>query len=314
MEIVNIGWKRFIAIACLLICICSVHNVQAQEAIRLLVPGTPSSIPLIMAAQKSGDVEVRVVQNLAQAHASFVRGDAELLLTGLSVGIKMFEQGVPVKILSSHVTSLSYLVINQELAGEVDSFGDLAGQTISFPFPGSPLEEVSRYFLQQDGLRLGKDVKVTYNSPQLAVMLLKQGKLAAAPLPEPFCSLAVNTSDKLVRTIDYSKQWHKYNSGDYPQVTLLGRKEWLKEHGKWVDAFNLLIEEAVAICQRDPERALSMTRDSFTLSDEVLLSAMKHSGFHLQMGKELQQAVFTYYRLIGKDLEKRNRLEYGQLF
>jgi len=306
--------KQLFAAVVLLACCCSANNVLAQETIRLLVPGTPSAMPLIIASQKSGDVDVKVVQNLAQANAEFVRGDADLLLTGLSVGMKMFEQGVPVKMLASHVSSLSYLVVNKELTGDVNSFADLAGYTISFPFPGSPLEEVSRYFFKQDGLELGKDVKATYNALPLAVMLLKQGKLAAAPLPEPFCSLAVNSSDKLAMVIDYSKLWQSYTASDYPQVALFAKGKWLEDHGEWIGKFRLLIKEAIDICEVDPQRAVAMTRDSFKLPDDVLLSALKHSGFHLQTGKDLEHTVFTYYKLIGKDLEKQSQLQYGKLF
>lgn len=305
--------KLFYLLAVLGCSLVVVQNVSAKGPVRLLVPGTPSAIPLLLAGQKSDDVDVEIVQSRAQAHARFIRGDAELLLTGLSVGMKMFEQGVPVKMLASHVASLSYLVVNKELAGDVQTFTDLKGQTVSFPFSGSPLEEVSRYFAVQEGLDFINDIQPSYNSLQVAVMKLKQGKVAAAPMPEPFVSLALKGNDELAVSIDYNEQWHKYNSADYPQVVLLAKTEWYDENRLWFEDFAELLEEAIGVCENDPVKAIEKTAESFALSEDVLRRSLAHTRFHLNAGSELKNAVFTYYKEIGKDLEKQSFV-YDQLF
>jgi len=166
--------------------------VRAADEPVILVPATPSSIPVILAAEGFG--EIKVVHSLAQAHASFIRGDADFVLTGLSVGLKFYDQGIPVRIVASHVSGISYLLYNKQRVAKADSFIDLQGKKIWFPFPGAPLEEVSRYLAGREKLELGKDIDIGYGGFQSSVKLLKAGKIDAVALPEPFVTLALKNA------------------------------------------------------------------------------------------------------------------------
>lgn len=285
-----------------------------DNKVRLLVPGTPSSIPLIIAAQDMGNVDIKVVHNLAQAHALFIRGDADLIVSGLSVGMKFFNQGIPVKLIASHVASLSYLIYNRNELENVTSFTDLVGQKILFPFPGSPLEEVSRYFAKQEGLELGKDIEVGYSNFQSSVKMLRQGTTLAVALPEPFVSLALKDSNHLAIGLDFGKLWGKYNQSTYPQVVLMGKDDWLRNNSVWADQFKKRLAEAITLSQTDPIKAVNITQEYFALPKTILISALTRTKFNLQTDANLQQAVFSYYKEIGRDLDKQKQTQYDNLF
>ena len=288
--------------------VCS--SSLASDRVRLLVPGTPSSIPLIIAANNVENIDVKVVHNLAQAHASFIRGDADLVLTGLSVGMKFFEQGLPVKIIASHISSLSYLVYNTDKIKKVEHFKDLVGEKIWFPFPGSPLEEVSKYFIKQEGLELGSDIEAGYGDFQSSVKMLQAGKRAVIVLPEPFVSLATKSPNIKVG-VNFSKRWQEYNESSYPQVALIGKPEWLEQNKELIKQFKIALEESINGCQADPETAITLTKEYFSLPEEVLISALLRTQFELLTDDELRTSVFSYYKTIGKTLDEQ---QYKQLF
>lgn len=278
-----------------------------ESKIKISVPGTPSSLPVIIAAKEFG--EVKIVHNRAQAHAGFLRGDADILLTGLSVGLKFFEQGKQVKVLASHVSSLSYLVYNTGNISAVNSFADLKGKKLWLPFPGSPLEEITAYFASQEGVELGEDIEPGYSDFQSSVKRLQLGKIDVAALPEPFVSLALKDSRVKVG-IDFSKLYQKYNSVDYPQVVLLGKKEWLEKNTTLLKQFKEELAKAIKLCQEKPEQAIKLARGTYSFPDEVLRQSLTRTRFSLQYDKELEETVYTYYKNIGKELDGK----YSELF
>lgn len=276
----------------------------------MVIPGTPSSIPVIIAAQKTGNTEIKVAHNLAQTHAAFIKGDADLILTGLSVGMGFLDREIPVKFITSHVSSLSWLVYNQEAVGKLNSFSDLVGKKIFFPFPGSPLEEICRYFARQEGLELGKDIETGYLSFQSSIQMLQQQKIEVAALPEPFVSLVLSQSQHIKPAIQFSTLWETYNQSTYPQVVVLTKPDWFEANEKWVDEFIVHLQEATALCTTDPEQAVALTKNHFKLPEKILLSALKGTKFDIKTDSELRDSVFSYYQEIGKDV----KTEYEQFF
>lgn len=253
---------------------------------------------------------MKIVHNRAQAHASFLRGDTDILLTGLSVGLKFFDQGQQIKALASHVSSLSYLVYNSDLLPQINSFADLKGKKIWLPFPGAPLEEISHYFAGKKGLSLGEDIEVGYSDFQSSVKRLQLGQIEFVALPEPFVTLAMKASDKIKIGIDYSRLYRGYNAVDYPQVVLLGKTKWLGDNSAMVKNFKQALKDAVELCQNNPQKAVKEVSGLYSFSDEVLHQSLSRTRFSVQYDQELKETVYTYYRNIGKELDGK----YSELF
>ena len=83
---------------------------SAGAKLVIYAPATPSSIPILLAARHMDDAEVTIFTNHAQANALFLRGDVDILVTGLSVGVDLFKNGAPVQVIDSYVAGLTYLV------------------------------------------------------------------------------------------------------------------------------------------------------------------------------------------------------------
>ena len=159
-------------------------GVRAGEGVpvKIYAPASPTSIPLILAAETLPGVEITIFTNHSQAHALFLKGEVQLLCTGLAVGVGFFRQGVPVRIISSHVAGLTWLVSDKA----VSRLGDLKGDSLYLPFPGAPVEEVTRFLARAEGLIWKQDIAIHYMAFPGAAMLLQQGRIRSAVLPEPF--------------------------------------------------------------------------------------------------------------------------------
>jgi NitT/TauT family transport system substrate-binding protein len=273
----------------------------AEATIIIAGPATPSSIPLILAAEKLGNAQVQIIQNNAQANTAFMRNEINILASGLSVGVDLRKNGAPVQLLNTYVTGLSFLVTYGE---KVESLSDLKGQEIYLPFEGSPIEEATMFLAAKEGLVWGVDLKPVYSPFDASVVLLKDGKAKAVVLPEPFVTLVENEPNLFI-SLDYFAAWNTATETEagYPQVGVFVNAEWARQNPEQIAAFNAALAEAIQFIQENPEEAVAKVKDQFKLPETVLLRSIQRTHFSLSTGETLKADVNGYYELIGKPLD-----------
>jgi ABC-type nitrate/sulfonate/bicarbonate transport system substrate-binding protein len=264
-------------------------------------PATPSSIPLILAAEKLGNAQVQIIQNNAQANTAFLRNEINILASGLSVGVDLRKNGAPVHLLNTYVTGLSFLVTYGE---KVDSLSALKGKEIYLPFEGSPIEETTMFLAKKEGLVWGVDLKPVYSPFDASVVLLKDGKAKAVVLPEPFVTLVENEPNLFI-SLDYFTAWNvaAETEAGYPQVGAFVNAEWAHQNPEQLAAFNAALAEAIQFIQENPEEAVAKVKEQFKLPESVLLRSIQRTHFSLSTGEALKANVNDYYELIGKPLD-----------
>lgn len=266
----------------------------------IYAPASPASAPVVLAAQQLPNANVTIYTDHAQANTLFLRGDVDILVTGLSVGVSMFENGAPVQAVNSFVTDLTYLVTYGQ---PVERFADLAGQEIYLPFEGSPTEEITRFLAEQDGLVWGEDIKPVYSPFPASVELLRQGKAKAVVLPEPFVSL-VQGDEQIFVSLNYRQAWEEQTGGNsgYPQVAVFVNRDWAAQHSAQIEAFNQALADAIQTVQQDPVGAIEQTGSAFSFPQPVMLAALQRTGFAPLTDEALANSVLQYYRTIGEPL------------
>jgi NitT/TauT family transport system substrate-binding protein len=276
---------------------------KSSQAAKIVIagPATPSSIPLLLAAGKMDNATVQIVENTSQANTAFLRGDINILVSGLSVGVDLYRNEAPVQIVNTYVTGVSYLVTYGE---KIESLITLKGQEIYIPFEGSPIEEASAYLAKKEGLTWGEDLKPVYSPFDASVALLKQGKAKAVVLPEPFVSLVENQPNLFV-SLDYYKHWNELTgtTSGYPQVAAFVKRDWAEQHPAELAAFNSALVEAVTFVEEHPEQAVAQVKDKFKVPEKILLNAVNRTHFTVLSGDDMKQSVSGYYELIGKPLD-----------
>jgi NitT/TauT family transport system substrate-binding protein len=274
----------------------------------IYAPATPSSIPVLLAARQMGDAEVTIFANQAQANALFVRGDVDILVTGLSVGVDLFKNGAPVQVANSYVAGLTYLVTYGKPVG---SFTELKGKEVYIPFEGSPIDEITQFFVASEGLTWKTDIQPVYLPFASSVELLKQGKATAVALPEPYVSL-IEGQPNLFISLDYRARWDALTGAQngYPQVGSLIRRDWAAAHGDVIARFNAAMAAALSTIAQDPAAAVAQTQAQMGLPTEVLRASLARTDFAFTQADEMAQDIQGYYRTIGRPLDET----YGPFF
>ena len=278
------------------------------DKVVISAPATPSSIPVLLAARQMNapgtqPVEVSIFTDQSKASALFLRGDVTMLVTGLAVGVQFFKNGAPVQMVNSYVAGLTYLVTYGK---KVDSFSDLKGQEIYLPFEGSPIEEITRYFAEQEGLVWGQDFKPVYSPFPSSVELLKQGKATAVALPEPYVSQVENQSQVFI-SLSYMEKWNKLTGlgNGYPQTGTFVKQAWAEAHPDVIARFNDELGKAIQSIRQDPAKAVEQTQADFGFPPQVLRAALQRTEFAFSSSDQMEQEIRHYYQLIGKPLDDK---------
>jgi NitT/TauT family transport system substrate-binding protein len=280
-------------------------TAAAVDAGKLVVyaPASTSSIPVILAVSQIPGAELTLYSNQSQANTLFLRGDVDILVTGLSVGVDMANNGAPVQMVDSFVSGLSYLVTYGQ---QVSSLADLKGQEIYIPFEGSPIEEVTAFFAQQEGLTYKTDLTPIYAAFDSSVPLLKQGKATAVVLPEPNVTLVEGQPNVFI-SVSYFDEWNRLtgtNEG-YPQVGAFVNSAWAADHAADIAAFNTQLAAAITSVEADPAAAVTAVSSNYKLTPELLLKSLNRTRYNLVTGQALQDSIENYYQTIGKPLDEK---------
>ena len=242
------------------------------------------------------DLKIEVFINHAQALARLIRGEAELLFSGTSQGWENYLSGGPLVHINTGVWGISYLIGRDE---SIRSVSDLRGKKIALPFPGSPLDFQTRFFLKASGLDPEKNCTIIYSPPPQAVPMLLMGQIDAAPLPEPLASKLV-LSNGLKRLLDYKKVWAEVTGeGEAtPQVSLFSLRKYADASRAFLIRFNQEWEKATRYTIENPELMASRFAGLMSLDERIVAAAIRNTFYSILAPSRSMSQVISYFKRV----------------
>ncbi len=299
-------WKKSLVVLGMLWCFWPGLGFTEALPVVIYAPAGPAAIPFILASESLPGVNVKIFTNHSQAHALFLKGEVPILCTGLCVGVGFFRQGVPVKIINSHVSGLTWLVTNTP----VSQWKELRGKTLYLPFPGSPVEAVTRFFIQSSGLTWKKDVDIKYTGFPGATAMLLHHRIQAAALPEPFVSLVLSANGpaSAFHILSYTSQWERFtgNPYGYPQVGTFVHLDFADTHAPLIKKLNEALGRAIQLIKEEPGPAVETAMAYMDFSVEILRCALDRTDFCLWENAALHRVIHQYYQFIGDPLNENS--------
>lgn len=294
--------KLLIAIALLVIIVLGGCNKakQAETAgdaamnkITVLAPQTPSALPLYLALKDNPQFSLDFFLNHSQANAKFLRGDAKILLTGISIADSFSKQGVDFQLISAQVDNLSHLVSNKPIA----SLQDIRDKTIVFPFADSPMEQLFSAIAAKNNLTKDIDYSVTYLPLSTSLQMLQQGSDLLVWQPEPFASIAQNRYNMQV-SLSLNDLYAKAFPDSHPaQVILLVRDLDIKN----IATINYLTKVYIDSLQTHPELMLKKLGADFPNSQDYTVETLRRTSYYYQDGATLQEAINQLFQITNKE-------------
>ncbi len=284
---------------------CNKDNQIKQESqeltkITVLLPQTPSSLPLYFALKDNPMFNIELFLNHSQANAKFLRGDAKLLLTGLSVANSFSKQGLDFDLLNAQVDNLTHLVANQY----IEKIEDIKGKTLVFPFADSPMEILFTKIASLNNLTKDIDYKLQYMPFSTSLQLLQETSDLLVWLPEPFASLAENKFKQKV-SLSLDQLFKEHIKGiSASQVVLLARDLDLRSIG----AIHYLSKVYIDSLKNHPQVFLDRLDQDFPNRNAYNLQTIQRTAYNFLDGQDLSTSLDSLFKILNKENHLAERI------
>jgi len=183
----------------------------------------------------------------------------------------------------------------------ISSLKDLKGKTIYSSGKGSTPEYALNYILKQNGLEVGKDVKVEYKAEhaELASQLIA-GNIKIAVLPEPFVTQVMTKNKDIKKALDLTDEWNKAaeNKSVLTMGGLIVRKEFA-ENNK--DAFNSFLDEykkSAEYTNSNIGSAAKLSEKYGIMPEVVAKKAIPNCNIVFMDGEEMKEKIPEFLNIL----------------
>src|SRR5690554_534673 len=271
-----------------------VYQAMAKPSGKL-VAATPFGIPQIILASALDDPQVKSLirerelkawKDPDQLRAWLARAEVMLTATPTNVAANLYNRGVPLVLMNVNIWgTLGILGLADK--GQLNSIGDLAGHHIGVPWRGDMPDLVFRYLLGKAGMKIGRDLTVSYqSSPFETVQMFVAQRLDAAVLPEP-----MRTATRLqavqfglqTTELDLQQEWARITGSGVglPQAGVLCRRELLDEHPEQIIALQSALGRAADWVMAAPDQAAILGAEKSPLSRQVFEGAIPRTRIRM---------------------------------
>ncbi|HWK94218.1 MAG TPA: ABC transporter substrate-binding protein [Pseudolabrys sp.] len=188
--------RRFVALIAAFALAAAVAPAAAQQktAIKVSSLTLPVIAPLVWNIMKTRGLdekhgftlEIQAYPAISAYYAGFATGETDVVLGGPTVFQKLYQEGVPARIIGTGITLADLVIFAKDPA--IKSLADLKGKQIAMDMGSAQFQVVKIYALAK-GIDLGKDITVVNANFAVARAQLEAGRVEAAMVIEPLASI-----------------------------------------------------------------------------------------------------------------------------
>jgi ABC-type nitrate/sulfonate/bicarbonate transport system substrate-binding protein len=164
-------------------------------------------------AKHGFDLDIHAYPSISAFYAAFATGETDALIGGPTVFQKLYNEGVPLRIIGSGFTLGDLVIFAKDPA--IKSLADLKGKQLAIDMGGSQFQMVKIYTAAK-GIDLGKDITVVNANFAVARAQLEAGRVDAALVIEPLASI-INKQHS---------DWHVIFNGAQGWKEITGEAGW----------------------------------------------------------------------------------------
>jgi ABC-type nitrate/sulfonate/bicarbonate transport system substrate-binding protein len=164
-------------------------------------------------AKNGFELDIHAYPSIAGFYAAFATGETDALIGGPTIFQKLYQEGVPVRIIGTGFTLADLVIFAKDPA--IKSLADLKGKQLAIDMGGSQFQVVKIYAAAK-GIDLGKDITVVNANFGVARAQLEAGRVDAALVIEPLASISAKQHP----------DWHVIFNGAQGWKEIAGESGW----------------------------------------------------------------------------------------
>lgn len=275
---------------------------KVQNTITVSAPKTAATIPLLRMIDSNAlgagvKIDLQLFGDLEKLMVIAVREDYGFLILPIHTAAVLYNKDVNVKLMHVSVWGGFYLSSTDV---DCQQWQDLKGQQLYLPNKGSVPDILARYFLEENGLKMGENLEIINTTyPQIA-QLFKMEKIKYAVDGEPFATSNKTYVQNYRVILDFCEEWKKTSGDKYslPAYGVVVNEDFLKENQAFVKIFNREYSRAVQWTSANPAEAGILAEKYLNLNSKLITKAIPGLNFSYQLALNAKMTIEKYYDVL----------------
>ncbi|MEI7804045.1 MAG: ABC transporter substrate-binding protein [Hyphomicrobiales bacterium] len=274
--------------AALAFTVAGISAPQAQQLPKITVSSLtlPVFNPLvwnIMKAQgfdkKHGfELDAKAYPSISAFYAAFATGETEVLIGGPTILQKLYQEGVPVRIIATGFTLADLVIFTKD--DKIKSLADLKGKQLAVDMGGSQFQ-VTKMYLAAKGIDLGKDITVVNANFAVARAQLEADRVEAALVIEPLASIIMKQNPSWKIIFNGAAGWKEITGQDGWEIVTAMRADAIAKNPNAPKMLLAALQDVAKFITSNTDDADKIANETLKLPPGILKAAVESKRLNM---------------------------------
>jgi NitT/TauT family transport system substrate-binding protein len=223
-------------------------------------------------AKHGFNLDARAYPSISAFYAGFSTGETDALIGGPTVFQKLFEQGVPVRIIGTGFTLADLVVFAKDPA--IKSLADLKGKQLAADMGGSQFQ-VLKIYTAAKGIDLGKEITIVNASFAVARAQLEASRVEAALVIEPLASIIIKQHPDWHIIFNGAEGWKEITGEAGWEIVPAMRADFIAKNPKAPQMLLAALQDTAAEFEKNTAEADKIANETLKLPPGILTAAVE---------------------------------------
>ena len=254
-------------------------GAQQKPVIRVSSLTLPVFNPLVWNIMKARgidakhgfELDARAYPSISAFYAGFATGETEVLIGGPTILQKLYQEGVPVRIIATGFTLADLVIFARD--DKIKSLADLKGKQLAVDMGGSQFQ-VTKIYANAKGLDLGKDITVVNANFAVARAQLEAGRVDAALVIEPLASISARQHPDWHVIFNGAQGWKEITGGDGWEIVTAMRADAIAKNPKAPQMLIAALQDTAEVMMKETAAGDKIANETLKLPPGILTAAV----------------------------------------
>jgi len=223
-------------------------------------------------AKHGFELDIHAYPSIAAFYAGFATGETEVLIGGPTILQKLYQEGVPVRIIATGFTLADLVIFAKD--DKIKSLADLKGKQLAVDMGGSQFQVV-RMYANSKGIDLGKDITVVNANFAVARAQLEAGRVDAALVIEPLASISAKQHPDWHVIFNGAQGWKEITGGDGWEIVTAMRADAIAKNPKAPQMLIAALQDVADVMHKETAAADKIANETLKLPPGILTAAVE---------------------------------------
>lgn len=223
-------------------------------------------------AKHGFELDIHAYPSIAAFYAAFATGETDVLIGGPTIFQKLYQEGVPVRIIGTGFTLADLVIFAKNPA--IKSLADLKGKQLAIDMGGSQFQVVKIY-ANAKGIDLGKDITVVNANFGVARAQLEAERVDAALVIEPLASISAKQHPDWHVIFGGAEGWKEITGADGWEIVPAMRADAIAKNPNAPKMLLAALQDVAEIFAKDTAAADKIANETLKLPPGILTAAVE---------------------------------------